>query len=380
MPKKEIKLNVFVASPSDVMEERNLVNEVCDELNRVWGDWLGLNLNLIRWETHIHPGVSEYSQNVINEQVNDDFDIFIAMFWNRFGTPTKKAKSGTLEELEIAFNKLNQQNNSLDIMIYFKDQSIECKDKNQQEKVLSFKKTLPEKGALYWEFKEIKDFESLIRIHLSKVAQKWSKKYSLNKIDSTGKKSYNDILLDGLNLGDYYTIVSARSEVLKTLTLNIATIYKFNIEESKKFSKQIKELLDEKNMMVKQFKLLRLTKIYLMSVEDTANVISSQIAPLAHARGMLFEILSKIISFEIGMEFNKRIIMLKDIINNLKKLHIEASNQMTNSIDNLHNNSYFKDNLSMQKMIMALENYKSELDTFISLSKVLLEVIEELEY
>ncbi|PHS33222.1 MAG: hypothetical protein COA92_04830 [Sulfurovum sp.] len=375
MPKNEKKLNVFVASPSDVMDERNLINEICIELNRVWGDWLGLNLNLIRWETNIYPGVSEYSQNVINEQINDDFDIFIAMFWNRFGTQTKKSKSGTLEELNLAFSKFKNQNDSVDIMIYFKKQLLEYEDKVQQEKVLDLKHNLSKEGTLYWEFQETKDFESLMRIHLSMVAQKWAKKY----LSDNTNKSYKDILLDDLNLEDYYSIVSSRTKVLQTLTLNIATIYKFNIDGAKLFSKQIKKLLNEKNILIKQFKLLRVTKIYLMNMEDTVNIIDSQIAPISHARGVLFETLSKIISLEIGLKFNERITTLKSVINNLNNVHIDASNKMKDTINSLSNNSYLKNNLTNQKMIRVLEKYKSELDKFINLSTPLLELLNELE-
>ncbi len=376
MSKKENKLNVFVASPFDVTHERDLINNVCVELNRIWGDFLGLNLNLIRWETHMYPGASEYSQKVINEQIGDDFDIFIAMFWNRFGTPTKKSESGTLEEIEIAFRKLKRNNKSVDIMIYFKNQLSEYKDKEQQKKVLNLKDELSQKGVLYWEFQETKDFESLMRMHLSMVAQKWAKKYLLN---SNIKKQYNNILLNDLTLQDYYTVVSSRTQVLHILTTNIARIYKFSIEQSNLFSKQMKELLNEKNLILSQMKLLRLTKIYLMSVEDTANVISSQIEPIAQARGVLFETLSKIISLEIGINHNDRIIIIKNMINNLNILHKELSNQMINSIINLSDNSYFKNNASIKKMIEVLEKYQRELNQFIILSDTLLDIIKELE-
>jgi hypothetical protein len=377
MSKEEIKLNVFVASPSDVNGEREIVSAICMELNSIWGDLLGLNLNLIRWETHTYPAVSEYAQNAINEQL-DDYDIFIALFWNRFGTPTKVALSGTEEELNIAIEIYKKQNKSLDIMVYFKEQTTDNSNREQQKNVNILKEKIEKNGSIYYRtFRELKDFESLLRMNLSFVAQKWAKKYSLNDMDRAINKTFSKIELDGLNLSDYYSIVEARSAVLAKLTSNIATMYKFNMDEFKKFIEKVKDLLGESDILVMQSHLLRYIKIYLMSVEDTTNVINSQIKPLIHARGVFFETLSKIISFEIGTAGNERISIIRNVVNSLKQQHVATSSMMKNDINNLETDSYFKNNLQMKNYIKSLSSFKEEIDEFIVLSTTLLNIIDE---
>ncbi len=65
MPRKEDVLTVFVASPSDVGDERTRLEEVIQELNVTWSRELGVRLELVRWETHAFPGMGDEAQNVI---------------------------------------------------------------------------------------------------------------------------------------------------------------------------------------------------------------------------------------------------------------------------------------------------------------------------
>ena len=64
--------DVFVASPSDVTEERGVLEEVLIELNQIWKKTLGLRLDLIRWETHTRPGFGDDAQDVINQEIPDN--------------------------------------------------------------------------------------------------------------------------------------------------------------------------------------------------------------------------------------------------------------------------------------------------------------------
>ncbi|MDR7026463.1 DUF4062 domain-containing protein [Pseudomonas peli] len=150
MPRNETILNVFVASPSDVNDERKALDSIVQELNKTWSKNLNLRLDLLKWETDIHPSFGDYSQNVINEQIDDDYDIFIAIFWSRIGTKTPKAESGTLEEFERAYARY-KSDKPTEIMIYFKDQAIPPSrmDPLQLQNIHNLKTSLGEKGGLY---------------------------------------------------------------------------------------------------------------------------------------------------------------------------------------------------------------------------------------
>lgn len=91
MPKQISVIQVFVASPSDVQEERNALQSIVNEVNQNTGSSLGIRLELVRWETNATPGFGVDAQDVINKQIGNDYDIFIGILWSRAGTPTHRA-------------------------------------------------------------------------------------------------------------------------------------------------------------------------------------------------------------------------------------------------------------------------------------------------
>lgn len=187
MPKSFIEIQVFVGSPSDVQKERELLVTVIDELNQNWSSTLGVRLRLLRWETDVHPSLGSDPQAVINEQIGDEYDVFIGILWGRFGTPTVKAESGMMEEFERALSRRKDGSTSPEIMIYFKDSPISPTkiDPTQLMKIQQFRSELPEIGALYAEFSDDSGFESALRAHLAAVARKLAQKPATdtNKLD-----------------------------------------------------------------------------------------------------------------------------------------------------------------------------------------------------
>lgn len=112
MAKQVSVLSVFVASPEDVADERECLEGVIRELNLQWTSRC-VRLELVRWETHAYPGVGSDPQEVINEQIGDDYDIFLGLLWKRFGTATPRAGSGTEEEFNRAFARHGKDSKSL---------------------------------------------------------------------------------------------------------------------------------------------------------------------------------------------------------------------------------------------------------------------------
>ena len=102
MPQQAFIAQIFVASPSDVQGEREILEEVVSEMNRSSAKNAGFRLELLKWETSVHPGFGPDSQAVINEQIGDNYDIFIGIIWGRFGRKTSRAESGTEEEFDRA--------------------------------------------------------------------------------------------------------------------------------------------------------------------------------------------------------------------------------------------------------------------------------------
>lgn len=177
MPKQVTVLRIFVASPSDLAEERSVLGEVIEELNRTTLSQSGIMLELVRWETHAAPGFSTEAQAVVNEHISDDYDIFIGILGVRFGTPTKRANSGTAEEFDKVYTRWKGDPESVKIMMYFKNELVapDSIDPDQLRQVMEFRKTMAAKGGLYWKFTNVEEFRSNARIHIGLEVLAWGK-------------------------------------------------------------------------------------------------------------------------------------------------------------------------------------------------------------
>jgi hypothetical protein len=172
MPKKALLVQLFVASPSDVTAEREQLEALVAEMNKVWRKSLGVFCELLRWETDVHPAFGSEQQAVINAQIGDEYDIFIGILWNRFGTRTACADSGTMEEFERAYLR-RQKDGKPEIMVYFKDAPISPSkiDPTELLKVQKFKDSVSKRGGVYATFNDMDSFSSLLRVHLSAIVQ-----------------------------------------------------------------------------------------------------------------------------------------------------------------------------------------------------------------
>ena len=163
-----IELKCFIASPGDTMEERNACEEVFEDINSSLGKILGFRLSSLRWEKDIYPSVAEYGQQVINEQVNGNYDLFIGIMKTRLGTPTPQAGSGTEEEFDIAYDRL--KNGEIDnIFFYFGNPNISLYeiDLTQFQKVVDFKNRIERQGVLHFKYVDTEDFKKQLKLSLA---------------------------------------------------------------------------------------------------------------------------------------------------------------------------------------------------------------------
>jgi SEFIR domain/Effector-associated domain 7 len=189
-------LRVVVASPSDVQTERDLLDiTVIPELNRGIAKAYNLVLELCRWETDAYPGFHlDGPQGLIDGILKiDECDILIGIFWKRFGTPIQSGATGTEHEFLTAYQAW-QKKGSPEIMMYFKEKEFTPteRDLEQMQGVFNFKNNLPKEG-LYWKFKDERDFESLVRQHLTRVVEKIAAQPHENKLNPIDVQAIPDI-------------------------------------------------------------------------------------------------------------------------------------------------------------------------------------------
>ena len=197
MPRSGTILTIFVASPSDVSEERNRLEVVVDHLNVALARHTGVILEVLRWERDTSPAFGKDSQAVINSQIPQDFDIFIGILWHTIGTATGRAESGTLEEYELAKARYDEDQNSVRLMFYFKEEapsSLADIDPDQLKSVQKFKSMIGEK-ALYSTFYTTEDFSEKVRNDLLKHVLDMTKENSLPDHEK-GAISENDSCTD----------------------------------------------------------------------------------------------------------------------------------------------------------------------------------------
>ena len=97
MSNKVSLISVFLASPSDVADERQMAQAAIDTLNQTLGKERNLRIESKMWEKDTYPSIGSYPQEVINNQIGT-YDIFVGIMSTKFGSPTNKAESGTEEE------------------------------------------------------------------------------------------------------------------------------------------------------------------------------------------------------------------------------------------------------------------------------------------
>jgi hypothetical protein len=100
MPFGSEAFRVMIASPSDMLEERQAATEAINEWNAQHAADAGIVLLPVKWETHARPQATTRPQRALNEQLLGGCDIMIGMFWTKIGTSTGVAASGTVEEID----------------------------------------------------------------------------------------------------------------------------------------------------------------------------------------------------------------------------------------------------------------------------------------
>ena len=172
MPRHALAISVFLASPSDVDQERSVVASAIQNWNDIHSRNRRVFFELIRFERSISAGMGADGQDVINMQVNDDYDLLIALFWHRLGSPTGRNVSGTVEEYKRALERYNN-GEKIDIAFFFKDYPVDLRraDVSQVLAVQEFEKEVQSNGALTKAFKDDVSLKFEIDLLLDRIAR-----------------------------------------------------------------------------------------------------------------------------------------------------------------------------------------------------------------
>ena len=154
-------VEIIIASPGDVSEERQIVREVVAEWNAAYARERAVILHPVGWETHSSPELSGRPQQLINDRLLTPADILVGIFWTRVGSPTGKAISGSIEEID------EHRMKGKPVMLYFSKVPVvlDSLDQAQYEQLTEFKKWALTEG-LVESFESHDDFRNKFRQQL----------------------------------------------------------------------------------------------------------------------------------------------------------------------------------------------------------------------
>jgi hypothetical protein len=271
------------------------------ELNKIWSNTLGIMFELLKWETDVRPAFGPDPQSVINEQIGEEYDVFIGIFWGRLGTSTPRADSGTVEEFKRAYARFIADNDSLEIMLYFKDSPIAPSkiDPDQLKKVQDFKKTLSDMGGLFSEFEDELGFESSIRAHLTAIAQKFTKtKRSLVSSSSSSPSSVVEVrteIYDEDDYGyiDYIEIYESRMAEMESA---ISLINEATVRVGEQLASKAAEIKDGAVLDAKAAR--RIIKRTADDLDSFSSTLSVQVTVLSSSRNSSFNALTNALAIQ----------------------------------------------------------------------------------
>lgn len=159
-------IEIMIASPSDVVRERQVVRDVIAQWNAVHSRREAVCLMPIGWETHSSPELAGRAQELINERVLKHADLLVGIFWTRVGSPTGKSVSGSIEEIE------KHREAGKPVMLYFSTAPVSLSnlDNEQLKELEKFKKWAQGEGLIET-YENPADFADKFRNHLQLALQ-----------------------------------------------------------------------------------------------------------------------------------------------------------------------------------------------------------------
>ena len=187
MAQNIIQYKLLISCPSDIKDEINIIRDVIKQFNEQYTDVLGIEVKEKHWSTDSYSQSGGRPQAILNEQIVNDCDAAVAVFWSRFGTPTGRYGSGTEEEIELMLEKGRQ------VFMYFSEKTLspEMSNAEEQVRIEEFRDKYKNRG-LYFTYSSNDEFRKMFFAHLSKY-------FISKKSLAEAKDRFSSLKLMGIN-------------------------------------------------------------------------------------------------------------------------------------------------------------------------------------
>ncbi len=163
------ELQLFVSSPADVVDERECVARVVDEINRGPGRTSGFRLNRLTWENVFLPTAAA-PQAALASWVSNT-DIFLLILGSRLGSALGVGgRSGTEEEFESILEDAKTTGKPR-MLCYIRTAPVQLdsvEQLDQMRRILEFRERLRTTNLIR-EFESLAQFEQLVRHDLTRI-------------------------------------------------------------------------------------------------------------------------------------------------------------------------------------------------------------------
>lgn len=141
MPKALTRYIVLLSAPGDTAHECDIADEELQKINRTHSGETGIEFYPTDWKRDSRADSGDEPQKLLNRQIVEDADIILAIFKERFGTPTSQYGSGTEEEIMLGLEMGKR------VLVYFWEpgDGFVPSDAAQLAKIADLKKKLQDK-------------------------------------------------------------------------------------------------------------------------------------------------------------------------------------------------------------------------------------------
>lgn len=164
MPKTLTRYTVLLSAPGDAAHECEIADEELQKITRTHSGETGIEFYPTDWRRDSRADSGDEPQKLLNKQIVEDADIILAIFKERFGTPTSQYGSGTEEEIMLGLEM------GKTVLVYFwePENGFVPRDSAQFAKIAELRKKLQTK-AVYKSFADDAKLGNLIRHDFTKL-------------------------------------------------------------------------------------------------------------------------------------------------------------------------------------------------------------------
>lgn len=144
---------IMIGCPGDIKEEIDMAMKVINHWTTLHAEQHSTVLLPIHWATSSYPEHGAHPQTLLNGQLASKSDMLIGIFGAKVGTPTDRAQSGTIEEIE------EHVKSGKPVMLFFRKQNDTSTPASEIEKLQTFKSNVKDQ-CLYREYDSPSTFEA----------------------------------------------------------------------------------------------------------------------------------------------------------------------------------------------------------------------------